>query len=130
MNRFVLLVILLQFFVGCSPLDTTRETGTVETFPVIFLDDDIETALSLIDHRSERLPSGHVNVTLLCMSKKEKKAVWIEWKVVFSDNRNVDVEESEWHTEALPPRLEKTLQIGSLRKDVSSFHFLIRTPLR
>ncbi len=130
MVKFITIFILLLCSIGCAPLDSEEKIETMKIFPVVFLDDKSDTALELIDHRSERLPSGHVDVMLKCMGKKEKKPIWIDWKVIFYDTRNINVEESEWHTDHLFPRLEKTLQVSSMRKDISSFKFLIRTPVR
>ncbi len=130
MVKFITIFILLLCSIGCAPLDTQDKLDSLEIFPVVFLDDKIETALELIDHRSERLPSGHVNVMLKCISKNKKKPIWIDWKVVFLDNRNINIEESEWHTDYLSPRLEKTLQLSSMRRDITVFKFLIRTPVR
>jgi uncharacterized protein YcfL len=130
MVRLFMILLVLLFSFGCAPMETSKKTDQPELFPVDFLDDKIVDALTLIDHRSERLPSGHVDVMLRCLSNKDAKPLWIDWKVLFFDSRNITVEESEWRTEYLAPRLDKTLQVSSIRNDVASFRFLIRTPIR
>ncbi len=130
MIKYTLILLTLLFSFACAPVDTSDEAMHLDGFPVDFLDNKIVKNLKLLDHHAERLPSGHVNVTLRCISKEVKKPIWIDWKITFFDNRNIAVEESEWHTEHLSPQTVKMLQIGSIRRDISTFRFLIRTPVK
>lgn len=130
MIRYVCLFVVFLSFLGCAPMDQLVKKGGPGEFPVDFLDEDMEKSLILIDHFSERLPSGHVDVRLQCESGEKKGPLYVDWKVQFYDNRNIKVEESEWHTETLSPRSPAEFRASSIRRDISVFRFIIRTPLR
>ncbi|MCB2181530.1 MAG: hypothetical protein KQH63_05865 [Desulfobulbaceae bacterium] len=130
MVRYALILMTLLFSFACAPTDPGSDAMHKEGYPVDFLDNKIVKNLKLLDHHAERLPSGHVDVMLRCISREEKKPIWIDWKVTFFDSRNIAVEESEWHTEHLSPQTVKTLQVGSIRRDINTFRFLIRTPAK
>lgn len=124
-NLFILFIIL--FFVGCAPVKPVEQE---EELPVDFLSDKIAESLEIIAHRAQRLPSGHVDVMLSCMSREEENPIWFDWKVVFYDGQGFPADESEWHTEHLNPKMEKILKAGSIRRDIQNFRFLIRSPLK
>ncbi|WP_022668975.1 hypothetical protein [Desulfospira joergensenii] len=130
MVRYFCVLIVLLSFVGCEPINHKVRKSAPDQFPVDFLDDDMEKRLILVDHFSERLPSGHVDVRLKCESAEKKIPIYVDWKVNFYDNRNIKVEESEWHTEHLSPRSPAEFRASSIRRDISTFRFIIRTPVR
>ena len=122
MIRRLLALLLLGTLVGCAPTQPKTETEV----PVKFLSDRAAKAVEIASHRAERLPSGHVDVLLICTAKTKKSPVWLDWKVVFYDRRGVPVEESEWHTEQIFPKIETVLRASSIRQDIENFRFLIR----
>ena len=130
MMRYLCTLVVLLSFLGCAPMDHSVKKTEPGDFPVDFLDAEAEKSLILVDHFSERLPSGHVDVRLRCESGEKERPLYVDWKVEFYDNRNIKVEESEWHTEHLAPRSPTEFRASSIRRDISVFRFIIRTPVR
>jgi uncharacterized protein YcfL len=114
MRKALLLLVILA--VGCASAPTEQ----AEELPVAFLSEDTEKAVEIVSHRAERLPSGHVAVVLVLVSKKKKKPIWIDWKTVFFDRRGIRVEETVWHTQQVMPVDNVMLRANSMRKDIES----------
>ncbi|MEE4602575.1 MAG: hypothetical protein V2J65_14940 [Desulfobacteraceae bacterium] len=125
MNRTLFVSLLVLLSVGCASV----KPDTQEELPVDFLSEDVAKAVEVVSHRAERLPSGHVDVMLGCVSTEEKKPVWFDWKVIFFDQRDIPVDESEWHSEQLFPKREKLIRASSIRTDIGRYRFLLRSPM-
>jgi uncharacterized protein YcfL len=120
---FVSLLVLL--LMSCASVKPDSQ----EELPVDFLSEEIAKVVEVVSHRAERLPSGHVNVMLGCVSTEKKKPIWFDWKVVFYDQRGIQADESEWHTEQLFPKREKLIRASSIRTDIGRYRFLLRSPM-
>ena len=124
MLRYIVAILLALSVFGCAPTKPQK----LDELPVEFVSEDIEKRVEIVAHRAERLPSGHVEVLLVCKSKEKKKPIWFDWKVIFIDSRGLRAEESEWHTEQAFPKLELTLRASSFKRDIADYRFLLRAP--
>ena len=124
MLRHIFSILLVLSVFGCASAKPEKP----HEVPVEFLSEDIEKQVEIVAHRAERLPSGHVDVLLVCKSTEKKKPIWFDWKVIFIDGRGLRAEESEWHTEQAFPKLELTLRASSFKRDIANYRFLLRAP--
>jgi hypothetical protein len=127
MIRSVLAAIIIVFLAACIPVSNLvdqQESG----FPISYLDSQAADSIDLLNHRAERLPSGHLSIAFTCQSAFEKKPAIIDWKVVFFDTQQMPMDETEWHTEYLMPGEVKMLQASSIRADCAAFQVQVRTP--
>jgi len=123
-RKCFVMMLLMGVVVGCAAVRPSQQDDP----PVDFLSEEVAEAVEIINHRAERLPSGHVDVLLVCISKKEKKSIWFDWKTVFYDQRGIRVEESEWHTQQAKPKTAVMIRASSIRRDIENFRFLLRAP--
>jgi len=130
MIRSTLIFLSLLAFTACSPVQTVTDPKNPSGLPIYFLDDHAAASISFLNHRAERLPSGHLSIAFTCQGlyeKKSEKPVVIDWRVVFFDRQHFPADETEWHTEYLLPGEVKMLQAGSIRTDCTGFQVQMRT---
>jgi hypothetical protein len=127
MIRSVLAAIIIVFLAACIPVSNLVDKQESD-FPISYLDSQAADSIDLLNHRAERLPSGHLSIAFTCQSAFEKKPAIIDWKVVFFDTQQMPMDETEWHTEYLMPGEVKMLQASSIRTDCAAFQVQVRTP--
>ena len=127
MIRSVFVVMTLLLIAACAPVETTSVSQNPSNLPVYFLDDKAAESVVFLNHRAERLPSGHLSIAFTCQGAHEKKPTVIDWKVVFFDQQRMPMDQTEWHTEYLSPGEVKMLTAGSIRSDCTAFQVQMRT---
>jgi uncharacterized protein YcfL len=95
---------------------------------LIALDRSTVDALFYVNHTQGRLPSGHVAIQVNLQNKSAEHDLWVEWKVVFYDAQNFQLEETEWTLTHFPAKEVVTLKANSMRQDVMNFTIMLRTP--
>lgn len=128
MYRTMLIIGFVFMLAACGSTQPPANVVSRPDFPVFFLDDGAAKAVSFPNYRADRLPSGHVSITFACKARNKENPTVIDWKVIFMDNRQMSMDQTEWHTEYLQPREVKMLQVSSIRTDISAFKVQIRTP--
>jgi len=95
---------------------------------LIALDKFAASALLYVSHRQSRLPSGQVKIEINLQNKDPNGDLWLDWKVVFYDAQNFQIEETEWNKAFFPAKEIKTLKANSIRKDAQNFTVMLRSP--
>ena len=128
MKKLVLLWALVAFLLAGCAAENSRVMSPAASGPaVVFLDDQVGKIISFLNHRQQRLPSNHVEITLQCLNHS-KTAAWVDWKIVFLDQQGFSLEETEWQREYFAPGEIRVLQANSLKTNVDDYQVLVRLP--
>jgi len=95
---------------------------------LIALDKSAADALLYVNHEQSRLPSGQVYIQINLQNRSADHDIWMDWKVVFYDNQDFQIEETEWNSTYFPAKEIQTLKVNSIRRDVVNFTVMLQTP--
>ncbi|MCP5003853.1 MAG: hypothetical protein GY941_07865 [Planctomycetes bacterium] len=129
-----LLVFLLLIGTGCQKpgpylvRQTPSETPFQHSERLIALDKSAAAALYFVNHQQSRSEAGQVYIQINLQNVSAAQDIWMDWKVVFYDKQNFQIEETEWNQTFFPAKEVKTLKVNSLRRDVEKFTVMVRSP--
>jgi len=101
---FVVLFGLYGFLISCGssggpypPLTRTPEKQPLQHEQrIVFLDKNAKDVLLYVNSVQKRLPGGHILVQANFQNRVAREDVWAEVKIVFYDENNMVVDETEW----------------------------------
>ena len=95
---------------------------------LIAMDQSAADALFYVNHNQGRLPSGQVKVQVNLQNRDASHDIWMDWKIVFYDAQNFEIESTEWNKTFFPAKEVKAIQANSIRPDVQNFTVILRKP--
>lgn len=145
--RYLFVALLLSTMIGgCAPRypqPRTKATGPHSLFkipvleapkqfvePILSLDEITVEDIYYVDHRQQRLSSGPIRVLFNLYNISEEREVWLEWKAVFYDETNFQIEQTGWQPLYIPRREVVTLKVNSISPRASNYTVMLRTPDR
>jgi len=98
--------------------------------PILSLDKDTVKNIYYVSHRQQRLASGPVRIMFNLYNISEDEEIWLEWKAVFYDGSNFQIEDTGWREIYMPRREVVTLKVNSMSPRVENYTVMLRTPGR
>jgi hypothetical protein len=125
-----LLGLLAAALVGCatprgpySPITPEdRDAPHQMSHGVTMLDKNVRDSLLFVNRVAKRLPSGQVQVRIQMQNLYRDETLWSDVRVVFYDEDNMTVDQTEWQKIPFPPREIVLIQGTSLRNDVQTYN--------
>ena len=146
MRTFFLVLLLISLIGACGqryPQPRTKATGPHKLYaipvheaplqfeePILSLDETTVEHIYYVDHRQQRLSSGQIRVMFNLFNRSEEEEIWLEWKAVFYDGSNFQIDDTGWRELFMPRREVVTLKVSSLSKRAKNYTLLLRTPGR
>jgi hypothetical protein len=89
---------------------------------VTMLDKNVRDALLFINRTAKRLPSGQVQVRVQMQNLYRNETLWSDVRVVFYDEDEMGVDQTEWQKVSFPAREIVLIQGTSLRNDIKTYN--------
>ncbi len=137
MEKPFLIVLLIIVVTGCSsppaggPYLLTQSpnvTSIQHSERLIALDKSAASALSFVNHQQIHLESGQLRLLINLQNISTTHDIWMDWKVVFYDSQNFEIETTEWNKSFFPAKEIKTLKANSIRRDAINYTVMLRSP--
>jgi len=100
------------------------------TLAILALDEKISSSVYYVRHDHKRFPAGQVRVRFNLYNAQPVENVWMEWKVLYYNQDNYMIEETEWETTMLHAKVIATIRSNSIRPDVINYTLMIRSSPR
>lgn len=97
---------------------------------IMALDERIIESIYYVRHDQQRFQSGHVRIVFNLFNAQPDADVWMDWKVLYYDQDNYLIEETEWETTMFRSQVIKTIRSNSMRPDVMNFTLVIKSSPR
>lgn len=98
--------------------------------PILAIDKRVTKVLLYVNHSQQKYPSGQVRILMNLYNANTAQDEWVDWKVLFYDENNNKIEETEWASTLFPRQIIKTIEARSLRPDVKNFTVIVKTSPR
>ena len=93
---------------------------------LLTLDKSIEAAVFYVNHVQNRLPGGQLQIKVNLQNRDASHDLFIEWKAIFYDRNNFEIESSPWVAQHFPAKMVTTVAVNSVRSDASNFTVMLR----
>ncbi len=94
---------------------------------LIALDRYAERTVQVSAQEHGRLPSGQIQVRIEFMSRVRNRDFWLEWKVVFYDAQDFQLEETEWHPLHLTGPVLHKIKTNSISPKAEDYTLFLRS---
>ena len=134
---FIVLFALYGFLISCGgsggPYVPVTHTAGWQPLQheqrIVILDRNVKDVLLYVNSVQKRLPRGHILVQANFQSRFAKEDVWAEVKIVFYDENNMVVDETEWMNTHFPA-WEVTMVQGNSISHRAMKHVMLLKNLR
>ena len=124
MKRWLMAAALAAGLCGCRPV--VRPGGEYE-IRLSMLDSTVESQIFYVRHWREKLPGGQLQVGAEFVNLDKSQDVVAEWRAVFLDQGEREIESTEWNREVFPSGQQKAIRFNSIGAGAEDFMLMMRS---